>query len=419
LAQQLSTQDSGLSTPPHDPYGALRHRNFVWLLVSYAMSTVAREAQIVVVGWQVFALTRDPLSLGLIGLAEALPLIAMALYAGHVADRVSRRTVAVAGTFAVLISAIALFFFTTTGFIAPGRVWPVYAVIFLSGLARSFTRPALTALSAELVPRELYTNAVTWRSSAWQTAAVAGPALGGLLYGFSGPALAYGVVTVLTAISLAGVALIAHDARPEPSGSSVIESVKLGLRFLFKQPVLLPAMTLDLFSVLFGGATALLPVFAERMHAGPQGLGLLRAAPAAGSIVVGLWVAHRPPMRRAGRTLFACVGIFGLCMIAFALSRSFWLSLSLLGVSGAADQVSVIIRGTLMTTLTPRELLGRVAAVNQIFIGSSNEIGAFESGVAARVFGVVPSVIFGGVMTLIVISIVAMWSRPLREMREM
>jgi len=410
----------------HDAYASLRYKNFVWLLVSYALSTVAREAQIVVVGWQVFALTRDPLSLGLIGLAEALPLIAMALYAGHVADRVSRRTVAIAGTFAVLVSAIALFFFTTSGLIAQGRVWPVYAVIFVSGIARSFTRPALTALSAELVPRELYTNAVTWRSSAWQAAAVGGPALGGLLYGFSGPALAYAVVSVLTAVSLIGIAFI-EGARcaPLPVGAdsvrppNVVESVKLGLRFLFRQPVLLPAMTLDLFSVLFGGATALLPIFAERMHAGPQGLGLLRAAPAAGSIVVGLVVAHRAPMRRAGRTLFACVGIFGLCMIAFALSRSFWLSLGLLGLSGAADQVSVIIRGTLMTTLTPRELLGRVSAVNQIFIGSSNEIGAFESGVAARILGVVPSVIFGGVMTLVVIAVIAMWSRPLREMREL
>ena len=214
-----------------DPYAALRHRNFAWLLVSYAISTVAREAQIVVVGWQVFALTRDPLSLGLIGLAEALPLIAMALYAGHVADRASRRTVALAGTFAVLISAVALFLFTTMSFIERGRIWPVYAVIFLSGIARSFTRPAITALSAELVPRELYTNAVTWRASSWQIAAVAGPALGGLLYGFAGPALAYAVVSVLTALSLGGVALIAHDVRPEPSGTSVVESVKIGLRF--------------------------------------------------------------------------------------------------------------------------------------------------------------------------------------------
>ncbi|HEV2720770.1 MAG TPA: MFS transporter, partial [Thermoanaerobaculia bacterium] len=279
-----------------------------------------------------------------------------------------------------------------------------------------------------LVPRELYTNAVTWRSSTWQTAAVAGPALGGLLYGFRGPALAYGVVSAITAVSLAGVALIGRGGAlyaPLPVGAdsvrppaSVIESVKLGIQFLFKQPVLLPAMTLDLFSVLFGGATALLPIFAERMHAGPQGLGLLRAAPAAGSIVGGLVAVHRRPMRRAGPTLFTCVAIFGLCMIAFALSRNFWLSFSLLGLSGAADQVSVIIRGTLIQILTPREILGRVSAVNQIFIGSSNEIGAFESGVAARLLGVVPSVIFGGVMTLIVIAVVAAWSRPLREMRE-
>ncbi len=414
-----STNNQELRTKNHDPYAALRYKNFLWLLVSYAMSTIAREAQIVVVGWQVFALTRDPLSLGLIGLAEALPLIVVALYAGHVADRVSRRTVSIAGTFAVLLSAIALFVFTTTSFIAAGRVWPVYAVIFVSGIARSFTRPALTALTAELIPREVYANAVTWRSATWQTAAVAGPAVGGLLYGFSGPALAYAVVSVLTALSLLGFTLIRHDARPEPSGSSVVESVKLGLRFLFRQPVLLPAMTLDLFSVLFGGATAMLPIFAERMHAGPQGLGLLRAAPALGSIIVGLWVAHRPPMRRAGPTLFSCVALFGLCIIAFALSRNFWLSFAILGVSGAADQVSVIIRGTLITTLTPRELLGRVSAVNQIFIGSSNEIGAFESGVAARLLGVVPSVLFGGVMTLVVVSVVMLRSRPLREMREL
>jgi len=384
------------------------------------MSTVAREAQIVVIGWQVFALTNDPLTLGLVGLSEALPLILVALYAGHVADRSDRRRIVIAGNAVVLLSALALLAFTTTSFIARGRVWPVYAVIFLSGIARAFTRPAMTALSAELVPRELYTNAVTWRSSSWQMAAVGGPALGGLLYGFSGPALAYGIVAILTTVALLGVAFITHEAKPiEPSDVRVAESVKIGLRFLWRQPVLLPAMTLDLFSVLFGGATALLPVFAKLLGVGPEGLGVLRAAPAAGSIVVGLWVAHRPPMRRAGPSLFAAVAIFGLCMIAFALSRNFWLSLALLVVSGMADNVSVIIRGTLVQTLTPTEMLGRVAAVNQIFIGTSNEIGAFESGVAARLMGVVPSVIFGGVMTLVVIAIVAMRSRSLREMREM
>ena len=404
----------------HDPYAALRYRNFLWLLVSYAASTVAREAQIVVIGWQVFALTKDPLTLGLIGLSEALPLILMALYAGHVADRANRRRIVIAGTAGMLLSAIALLAFTMTSFITLGRVWPVYAVIFLSGIARSFTRPALTALSAELVPREIYTNAVTWRSSSWQMAAVGGPALGGLLYGFSGPALAYGIVAVLTGLALLGIALISHEPKPRTIDEvRVADSVKIGLRFLWHQPVLLPAMTLDLFSVLFGGATALLPVFAHLLGVGPQGLGLLRAAPAAGSIVVGLWVAHRPPMRHAGRNLFVAVSAFGLCMIAFAVSRNFWLSLLLLTLSGVADNVSVIIRGTLIQTLTPDDILGRVSAVNQIFIGTSNEIGAFESGVAARLMGVVPSVIFGGAMTLVVIAVVAMWSRPLRTMREL
>jgi len=404
----------------HDPYAALRYRNFLWLLVSNSLSTVAREAQIVVIGWQVFALTNDPLSLGLVGLSEALPLIVIALYAGHVADRVNRRRIVIAGTTGMFLSAVALLAFTMTSFITRGRVWPVYLVIFLSGVARSFTRPAFTALSAELIPREIYTNAVTWRSSSWQMAAIGGPALGGLLYGFSGPALAYGIVALLTALAVLGIVLISYDAKPRPVDDvRVADSVKIGLKFLWRQPVLLPAMTLDLFSVLFGGATALLPVFAKLLAVGPQGLGLLRAAPAAGSIVVGLWVAHRPPMRHAGRNMFVAVSVFGLCMIAFALSRNFWLSLGLLALSGIADNVSVIIRGTLIQTLTPDDLLGRVAAVNQIFIGTSNEIGAFESGVAARLMGVVPSVIFGGVMTLVVIGVVAMWSPPLRRMTKL
>jgi hypothetical protein len=199
---------------------------------------------------------------------------------------------------------------------------------------------------------------------------------------------------------------------------TVGESLRIGLRFLWQQPVLLAAMTLDLFSVLFGGAVALLPIFANMLGAGPQGLGVLRAAPAIGSLVIGVYLAHRPPFRRAGPTLFVAVGVFGLTMIAFAVSRNFVLSFALLTLSGVADNISVLIRGTLVQTLTPRELLGRVAAVNSIFIGASNEVGAFESGVAARLLGVVPSVIFGGCMTLLVVASTAALSRPLRRMRE-
>lgn len=402
-----------------DPYVSLRHANFRRLIFSYAASTIAREAQIVVVGWQVFNVTRDPLSLGLIGLAEAVPFIAVALLAGHVADRAPRRKVAMWGMLGMLLSAIALVVFTAIGMIARGSVWPIYLVIFLSGLARSFTRPAFTALSAEVIPREVYTNAVAWRSSTWQFAAVAGPALGGLVYGFAGATVAYSGVAVMMAVALLGVASVSHESLPlQGEDLSIRESLSLGIRFLTDQPVLLAAMTLDLFSVLFGGATALLPVFAKLLGAGPRGLGLLRAAPAAGSLVIGLWMAHRPPLKRAGMALLTSVAIFGLTMIAFALSRNFLLSLFLLTLSGMADNVSVVIRSTMIQTLTPHHLLGRVASVNQIFIGSSNEIGAFESGVAARLMGTVPSVIFGGMMTLVVVASIA-WKAPrLRAMRE-
>lgn len=405
--------------PNHDPYAALRYPNFRRLILAYSTTTVAREAQIVVVGWQVYAVTNDPLSLGLIGLSEALPFIAVALYAGHIADRLNRRAIAIIGTIGIALSVVALLAFTLMpNVLAAHRVWPIYAVIFASGIARSFTRPAVSALSAELIPREIYPSAVAWRSTTWQFSAILGPAIGGLLYGFVGPAWSYAVMLILTVGSIAAFALITHESKPVAADVGVGESLKMGLRFLWRQPVLLSAMTLDLFSVLFGGATALLPIFAKILRVGPEGLGVLRAAPAIGSLIIGVYIAHRPPFRRAGVTLFTTVAVFGLCMIGFALSRNFWLSFALLTLSGVADNISVLIRGTLLQTLTPTELLGRVSAVNQIFIGSSNEIGAFESGVAARLLGTVPSVIFGGVMTLVVVAAVASVSKPLRRMRE-
>jgi len=401
------------------PYASLRIPDFRRLLLSHGTLTLAREAQIVVVGWQVYELTRDPLTLGLIGLAEALPYIAIALYAGHVADRAERRTLAIAGTFALVVSAIALLALTVVpGAIHAERIWPVYLVIALSATARSFMRPAVFALSASVVPRELYASAVAWRTSSWHLAAVAGPAMGGMLYGFSGPVLAYGVVVIAMTLSLAAIAAVAHREKPAPQEMALGESLKSGIRFVWRDPVLLAAMTLDLFAVLFGGAVALLPAFATLLDAGPEGLGMLRAAPAAGSIVMGMWLAHRAPVRRAGLTLLACVAAFGICMLGFALSRELWLSFALLFASGMFDNVSVVIRATLLQTRTPPELLGRVSAVNQIFIGSSNEIGAFESGLAARLLGVVPSVIFGGCMTLLVVAVTA-WRAPgLRRLRE-
>lgn len=405
----------------HDPYVSLRNTNFRWYVASLVAVTLGTQIQATVVAWQVYAITKDPLSLGIVGLAEALPFIAAALYAGHIADRHNRKVLSLLGLGVQVLCGVALLVLTVQSrlFLA-GRVWPIYAVVSASGLARSFLQPARTALGAEIVPRETYTNAVTWRSSLWQFAAVIGPALGGIIYGFSGAQLAYIVEAVLCSISLLLFARIAYTRHPALADAGTIgDNLTIGIRFLLTQPELLGAQLLDLFSVLFGGAPALLPIFAsEILHAGPQGLGILRAAPAAGAVLVSLLLVHRR-LRKAGPVLFACVAAFGACWILFALSRSFWLSLLLLLISGMVDNVSVVIRSTLLTLRTPRHLLGRVSAVNQIFIGSSNEIGSFESGVAAKLLGTVTSVIFGGIVTLGVVTVTAWKIPPLRELDEL
>jgi len=405
----------------HDPYVSLRNPNFLWYVASLVALTLGTMIQATVVGWQVYALTRDPLSLGLVGLAEALPFITAALYAGHIADRHDRKRLSLIALAVQLVCGIALLFLTINArrFLT-GTVLPIYGVVCISGLARSFLQPARTALGAEIVPRETYTNAITWRSSLWQFAAVVGPAAGGMLYGFSGPRLAYIVEVVLCAVAVVLFGRIAYQRMPvEPDETTIRENLTVGIRFLLTQPELLGAQLLDLFSVLFGGAPALLPIFAsEILHVGPQGLGILRAAPAAGAILISLLLVHRR-LRNAGPTLFVCVAAFGLCWILFAISRWFWMSLALLVISGMVDNVSVVIRSTLLTLRTPPRLLGRVSAANQIFIGSSNEIGSFESGVAAKILGTVRSVIFGGVVTLGVVGVTA-WRVPrLRELDEL
>jgi MFS family permease len=404
-----------------DPYASLRIPNFQWFIASLLTMNLATQLQAVVVGWQVYALTHDPLSLGLIGLAEALPFIGFALPAGHLADRMSRLGIVRSALGALTLCSVALLVFTIQpGIVHPGRVWPIYLVIFASGIARSFLQPSRTALSAELVPRSLYPNAVTWRSSTWQLAAVLGPALGGLVYGFGNATAAYMVDVTLMIVGLVSITRISHNPGARPAtDESVVESLAGGIRFVRSQPVILGALTLDLFSVLFGGATALLPVFAgEILHVGPQGLGLLRAAPAGGAVLMSIVLAHRPPLRRVGRTLLANVAMFGVTMIGFGLSRNFLLSLTLLAASGMFDTVSVVVRSTLLQVLTPDHLLGRVSSVNAIFIGSSNEIGAFESGVAARLLGTVPSVVLGGLATLGVVAITALRVPELRRLRE-
>jgi len=406
-----------VSSPPpaHDSYAALRFREFNFFVAARFLLTVAIQIQSTVVGWQIYDLTKDPLSLGLIGLAEAIPFMSVILYAGHLADLINRKKIIILALVAYFSGALLLLLFTwrLSWVIGTWGVAPIYLVICLIGVARGFAGPSFSSMVVQLVPRELYANAVTWNTTVWQVAAVSGPALGGLLYGFAGITSAYATVVVLIALSLSLITLIA--ARPVPK-TEVRESLKTrlldGISFVFNNQVLLSALSLDLFAVFFGGAVALLPIFAsEVLRVGPEGLGLLRAAPALGSALMGLVLAHRPPLRNSGRKLLVYVAGFGGCIILFALSRNFYLSLGLLALSGALDSISVVIRGTILQLLTPDQMRGRVSAVNSIFVGSSNEIGSFESGVTARLMGLVPAVIFGGSMTVLVVGITA-WTAP-------
>lgn len=393
-----------------DPYLALRfpeYRAFMGGAFALFMGT---QIQTVALGWQVYALTGDPLSLGFVGLAEALPFLALTLLGGHLADRMDRRTLSLLSALPILVGGLWLLAANLDR--APNQVWVFYGAQVLAGVGRAFHRPATQALGSELVPREAYANAATWRSAMFHTAMVVGPALGGLLVAVSARA-AYCVEAALLLIGLLFLARVRPRPRPEPpEDQPVLHGLFEGVRFVFREKVVLGALSLDLFAVLFGGAPALLPIFAKDiLHVGELGFGLLRAAPAAGSILMSVVLAHRPPLRKAGRTMLTCVAAFGLCWIAFAFSRSFALSMLLLAASGAFDNVSVVLRATLVQLFTPQELMGRVSAVNSFFIGSSNELGAFESGVAAKLLGTVASVVFGGVMTLLVVAGTA-WRAP-------
>jgi MFS family permease len=414
---------ASVGAAPLDPYAPLRVAGFRWFVASVLAMALGAQIQGLVVAWQMYALTHDPLALGMVGLAEAAPFIGLALYAGHVADAHDRRRVALAALLVLFACAAAL---GVVSFLVLGRAAPrafirfsVYAVIAVCGVARSFLLPARNALAAEVVPRALYARAVAWRTGVWQVAAVTGPAVGGVLYAWVGPTVSYGVAGLLMLAAFGAMTRIRASPRPARVGAPtpVLASVREGLVFLTRRPLFLGAMTLDLLAVLFGGAVAILPIFAEQiLHAGPEGLGALRGAPAIGAVLMSAALALGGPPRRAGRTFLEAVALFGLCMIAFALSRWFWLSLVLLAASGAADMLSIYFRSTLIQVRVPPEMLGRVSAVNQIFIGSSNEIGGFESGLAARLMGAVPSVVMGGLVTVGVTAAIA-WRVP--ELRRM
>ena len=380
------------------------------LLGARSTNALAVSALATVVAFQTYEITRDPLALGWLGLVEAIPALSLVLFGGHLADRRDRRTIVVLAS--AIVTGCAILF---AGLSAAGSLSlaGILAVIFVTGVASGFERPALTALEAQVVPRREAARGVSILSSVSQGGAIVGPAAGGIAIAIIGIPATYAVIAILLAISTASLATIAK--KPVPArieGEPMIDALLGGIRYVRRTPALIGSMALDLFAVFFGGAIALLPIYAtDILHVGSVGLGVLRTAPSIGALLVMLVATRRPPSRHAGRTLLICVAGFGLSMIVFGLSTVFAVSLVALFLAGVTDGVSMIIRNTILRVLSPERIRGRVASVNWVFIGASNELGAFESGVAARLFGTVPSVVGGGILTLAVVAVTA-WLVP-------
>lgn len=381
--------------------------------------TIGVQIQGVAVGWQMYSLTKDPLYLGLIGLAEALPFMVSTLPGGNVADTYPRKKTVLITVSTFFIACVALLVLAIwSGTAQAGVIGGIFGVIVLTGIIRGFSAPARAALGFQLVKKEDIHTAASLGSTVWQTAAVTGPALGGLLYGWGGSIAAYGCSAASALLAL--LFFLSIKANPEPPGSGgegALERIKNGLQFFLKHRIIFPAMLLDMLAVLFGGAVAVLPIFCEEiLHVGPQGLGILRAMPAVGGIIAGIWFTSKPIRRFAGKILFVVVILFGITMIAFALSRNFWLSASILLLSGGVDMVSVVIRNTILQSFAPEAMRGRLSAINYIFVGASNELGAFESGVAARLFGLIPSVVGGGCITILITLGISLKAKKLRNL---
>lgn len=380
-------------------FSALRHRNFALFLGSRFLVQIALQIQSVAVGWQVYAITGEALDLGLIGLAQFLPFAALVLVAGQVADHHDKRWI-LAVCFAVdLLCALALLAFTLFGL---REIWPVLAVMAVFGVARAFVMPTTQAIVMSLVPAEDFGNAVAISSSAFHVAVIGGPTVGGLLY-LAGPETAYAVVAGLIALATVSIAFVHTGFERRQREPATWHTLLEGLRFVRSRPVVLGAISLDLFAVLFGGATALLPAYAnDVLHVGPTGLGILRTAPGVGAALTAVALAHAPITRRVGHWMFGGVAVFGAATIVFGLSTNFAVSLVALFLLGAGDMVSMYIRHILVQFETPDAIRGRVSAVNSVFIGASNELGEFESGASVVLLGLVPAVVFGGVATLVV-----------------
>jgi MFS family permease len=399
--------------PAVDPISALRHGGFLVFLVGSLLSNTGNQMRTVAVGWEVYHRTREPLSLGMIGLVLAVPVLLLALPAGAAADRYSRRGLIMFAQAGLALSGLGLAWASHAS--APLPI--VYLLLLCTGVFRALGWPASTAIVVGLVPTKTFPNAAMWRSVVFQLAATLGPLLGGFVIAWSkSPVLVYlidAASSLFLSACMAFVKVRPHERHAEPNSW---RSFSQGLRFLRRQPIILSTMTLDMVAVLFGGATALLPIYAsDVLHVGAEGFGWMRAMPSLGAIAMGLLLAVLPPFERGGRTLLAAVTVFGVATIVFGVSTSYPISLAALFVLGAADNISVVIRSTVLQLLTPDSMRGRVSAVSVIFIGTSNEIGEFESGVAAQWMGLVPSVVFGGTMTLVTVGVVAaVWPELVR-----
>lgn len=393
----------------NDPYAALRYREFnIFLIVRFAL-VFAWSMQFVVIEWEVYSLTKNPLSLGIIGLMEVIPAVSLALFAGHVVDQKEKKNLLIKCIIGFSMISLLLFLITwpevwkdmSSNFI----LYSIYAMVFLGGVVRAFLGPTIFSLFSLVVPRKVYPNAATWSSSVWQLGAVLGPALAGLTIYWVGVHWSLCLVFAFSLVAL--ISLFQIGTKPilnTKIGEPVFQSLREGVKFVWNKKIILGAITLDMIAVLFGGAVALLPIFAQDiLKVGPEGFGVLRAAPAVGACIIMFTSAYFPLNKNAGMKLLAAIFGFGLCIIVFGLSSWFWISVLALFFSGVTDGVSMIIRQTILQLKTPDHMRGRVASVNSMFVGSSNELGAFESGVTAKLMGTVTAVVFGGTMTLITV----------------
>ena len=397
-----------------DPYAALRYKEFNTFLLIRFILVIGWSMQFIIVEWEVYSLTKDPLSLGLIGLAEVIPAVSMALFAGHIVDQNEKKRLFVYAIFAFFLIALGYYFITSpyvySMYESKEIVLGIYLLVFLGGFIRAFFGPIIFSLVALIVPKKIYPNAATWSSSTWQLAIVTGPALAGFSIAWIGVHDSMGFVLVAILAGLLLTIFIKKKPILNPKiGEPILQSLKAGLAFVYRTKAILAAITLDMVAVLFGGAIALLPIYAQDIIALPQylvpseGFGILRAAPAVGSVLMMFVSAYIPLTKNAGKKLLLAIFGFGLSIIAFGVSSIFWVSVIALFLYGVTDGVSMIIRQTILQLKTPDEVRGRVASVNSIFVGSSNELGAFESGLTAKLMGTVQAVVFGGIMTILTV----------------